>query len=215
MATALLAGIKAQERRIEELDQMLGSLTSDGRETSTSEGSPTSLNAWSVDQQSGKVNVSFFGDLNLQGNSLLDVKKITGYLGKWSMDENGDIVANKVTAKEVDTEKLCVGGVCVTKDEFMKVFSEGSSGSSTSAVPPSTADVSPPTNGSTDIEVPTNQSPTTNTEDTAQAPSFETGTSTDTATTTELVFTPGAGQGEISTTTSDARATSMATTTNP
>lgn len=68
-------------------------------------GSPTS-NAWSVDQVSGKVNVNFFGDLNLQGNSIHDVKKILGYLGKWSIDEDGTIIANKIITNEMVTERL-------------------------------------------------------------------------------------------------------------
>ena len=62
------------------------------------------LNAWSVDQTTGKVNVNFFGDLNLQGNSILDVKKITGYLGKWSIDEDGTLMAVKVITNELIAE---------------------------------------------------------------------------------------------------------------
>jgi len=61
-------------------------------------------NAWAVDQQSGKVNVSFMGDINMRGNSLLDVKKIMGYLGRWSMDEEG-----KITAMKIATQELTVG----------------------------------------------------------------------------------------------------------
>ncbi|MBI2639515.1 MAG: hypothetical protein HYW90_01330, partial [Candidatus Sungbacteria bacterium] len=60
-------------------------------------------NAWSIDQNSGKVSVNFFGDLRLNGNSIVDVKAITGMWGKWSIDENG-----KVVAKEVETEVLTV-----------------------------------------------------------------------------------------------------------
>ena len=66
-------------------------------------------NAWSVDQTSGKVNISFFGDINMQGNSILDVKKITGYLGKWSIDEEGTLMAVRVITNEVITQKLTVG----------------------------------------------------------------------------------------------------------
>ncbi|MBI2640559.1 MAG: hypothetical protein HYW91_01575 [Candidatus Sungbacteria bacterium] len=57
--------------------------------------------AWSVDQQSGKVNVNFFGDLNLNGNSILNVSKILGMDGKWKIDETG-----KLIVKEIETEKI-------------------------------------------------------------------------------------------------------------
>jgi len=109
MATALLAGMKAQERKIQELDTALSSLVPpSGTKLGTT-------NAWSVDQTSGKVNVSFFGDLNLQGNSILDVKKITGYLGKWSIDEDGTLMAvrvitDEIISKRIETETLKVKG---------------------------------------------------------------------------------------------------------
>ena len=64
-------------------------------------GMPT--NAWAVDQQSGKVNVSFFGNINMQGNSILDVGKISGMYGKWSIDENG-----KLVVRDIETETLKV-----------------------------------------------------------------------------------------------------------
>ncbi|MDO8560664.1 MAG: hypothetical protein Q7R91_00405, partial [bacterium] len=64
--------------------------------------SPTT-NAWSVDQQSGKVSVNFLGDINLNGNSIINVSKIIGMDGKWTIDENG-----KIIAKEIETEKLNV-----------------------------------------------------------------------------------------------------------
>ncbi|OHA03302.1 MAG: hypothetical protein A3C92_03475 [Candidatus Sungbacteria bacterium RIFCSPHIGHO2_02_FULL_53_17] len=79
-------------------------LTSDGRETLG-----FGINGWSVDQQSGRVNVSFMGDINMQGNSILDVKKITGYLGKWSMDEDGTLMAVRVITDELIAQKVTVG----------------------------------------------------------------------------------------------------------
>ena len=45
----------------------------------------------------------------MQGNSILDVKKITGYLGKWSMDEEGTLMAVKIITDEIVTQKLTVG----------------------------------------------------------------------------------------------------------
>jgi hypothetical protein len=60
-------------------------------------------NAWSVDQQSGKVNVNFFGSLNLNGNDIINVSKIIGMDGKWKIDETG-----KLIAREIEVEKLKV-----------------------------------------------------------------------------------------------------------
>src|SRR5207249_5001423 len=44
----------------------------------TESGGQATTNAWNIDQVSGKVNVNFFGSLNLQGNDILDVGRITG-----------------------------------------------------------------------------------------------------------------------------------------
>ena len=44
----------------------------------------------------------------MQGHSILDVAKITGYLGKWSIDEDGTLMAVKVITDEIITKKLAV-----------------------------------------------------------------------------------------------------------
>ncbi|MBI2053203.1 MAG: tail fiber domain-containing protein [Candidatus Sungbacteria bacterium] len=100
MATALLAGIKAQERKIQELDDTIAK---------SGDTVPEGTNAWIVDQQSGRVNVLFYGDINMQGNSIVDVKKITGYLGKWSMDEEGTLMAVRVITNELIAQKVTIG----------------------------------------------------------------------------------------------------------
>ena len=79
-------------------------------------------NAWSVDQVSGKVNVNFFGDLNLNGNSILNVSKILGMDGKWKIDENGKIVVKEIETEKIITKELCVDDVCVTREQFKEVF---------------------------------------------------------------------------------------------
>jgi hypothetical protein len=53
----------------------------------------------SVDQQSGKVSSGFFGNVNMGGNNIIDVGKIVGMFGKWSLDENGKLVAEEIEAK--------------------------------------------------------------------------------------------------------------------
>lgn len=64
-------------------------------------------------QVSGKVNVNFFGDLNLNlnGNSILNVSKILGMNGKWRIDENG-----KLVVEEIETQKLKVENGVTTRD---------------------------------------------------------------------------------------------------
>ena len=60
-------------------------------------------NAWAVDQTTGKVSVNFFGDINLQGNKILDAARISGIYGNWSVDENG-----KIIAKELEVDKATI-----------------------------------------------------------------------------------------------------------
>lgn len=44
----------------------------------------------------------------MQGNDILDVGKITGYLGKWSIDTDGTLIAVKIITNEMIAEKLAV-----------------------------------------------------------------------------------------------------------
>ena len=63
-------------------------------------------NAWSVDQSTGKVNVNFYGDVDLRGNNLLNVAAIVSQNGLWRLDENG-----RLTTRFIETEYLTVGSV--------------------------------------------------------------------------------------------------------
>ncbi|MBI2640943.1 MAG: hypothetical protein HYW91_03630 [Candidatus Sungbacteria bacterium] len=92
------------------LDNLQG-LTSSGGETSTTNALPAQA-GWSVDQQSGKVNVTFYGNVNLNGNSIINVSKLLGANGQWQIDETG-----KLIIKEIETEKICVGKYCLTEKE--------------------------------------------------------------------------------------------------
>ena len=65
-------------------------------------------NAWSVDQSTGKVNVNFFGDVNMQGNQILDVSRIAGMFGNWSISEDGTIIAKKIITDELVAKRLSV-----------------------------------------------------------------------------------------------------------
>ncbi len=52
-------------------------------------------------------------DLDLGGHSILNVKSIASLSGKWSISDEGLLVAS-----EIHTEKLCVGLTCVTEEEL-------------------------------------------------------------------------------------------------
>ena len=80
----------------EHIDNGLAALTS------------STTNAWSVDQSTGKVNVNFFGDVNLNGNSIINIAAAVGIDGNWRINKNGELVVKKVT-----TEKLEVGSPSV------------------------------------------------------------------------------------------------------
>lgn len=47
------------------------------------------------------MNVNFYGILDLNGNEIINVSKILGMDGKWSLDENG-----KLVVREIETEKI-------------------------------------------------------------------------------------------------------------
>ena len=94
--------VKQHTSRLDALDGGLSSIA-----TSTTAEGPD--NAWSVDQQSGKVNVNFFGDINMQGNSIRDVTSISGMFNKWKIDGDGILTAVKIISDEVVAGKLKVG----------------------------------------------------------------------------------------------------------
>ncbi|MBI4225309.1 MAG: hypothetical protein HY617_03175, partial [Candidatus Sungbacteria bacterium] len=97
MATALLAGIKVQERKIAELSQHI---------TGSPSNTPSLL---TLDPGITDTTANLNANLNLQGHNLIDIKKISGYLGKWSIDEEGTLMTVKIITDEIITQKLTVG----------------------------------------------------------------------------------------------------------
>ena len=91
--------VKQHTSRLDALDGGLSSIA-----TSTTAEGPD--NAWSVDQQSGKVNVNFFGDINMQGNSIRDVTSISGMFNKWKIDGDGILTAVKVVTEKLEAENV-------------------------------------------------------------------------------------------------------------
>lgn len=94
------------------------------------------FDGWTIDGQTGGIKSNYI--LDMGGKNIENVRAIIGS-ANWSIDENGLLIT-----KEIRTEKLCVGGVCVTEEQFKKVFnspeatsdvaSSASSSSSSSAV---------------------------------------------------------------------------------
>ena len=176
--------------------------------TTIAEALPT--NAWGIDQNGGKVNVNFFGDINLQGNKLLDVSRVSGFGGKFLIDEEGNLVAKSVQAeKGTFTNELNVGtsdvptGInlfdTVTKQPYCVQLANGTLGSTpgrcptssalptpSSPVPPSPTTTTPPpatsdTTATTDSStVASSTEPVSSTSSTSSA-----STTTDSTTTTE------------------------------
>jgi hypothetical protein len=76
-------------------------------------------------------------------------------------------IFDKIFAKEVHTDNLCVGTVCVTQDQFLKMIqSSGTAAAAPAAPPPPSAPVAPPppdTTASTTANVPPVASPPTDT----------------------------------------------------
>ncbi len=89
--------VKQHTSRLDALDGGLSSIA-----TSTTAEGPD--NAWSVDQQSGKVNVNFFGDINMQGNAIRDVTSISGMFNKWKIDGDGILTAVKVVSDSLNVK---------------------------------------------------------------------------------------------------------------
>ncbi len=52
-------------------------------------------------------------DLDLGGHSMINVKSIASANGKWSIDENGLLIVEKIQTKE-----LCIEDICVNKDQL-------------------------------------------------------------------------------------------------
>lgn len=139
--------VRAVQELNKKLDDGLAALA-----TTTLASGPT--NAWSVDQTSGKVNVNFYGDINANGNNLLNVAKIVNANGRIFLDEAGNISAKDITAESVTTGKLNVGSeatpagimlydtvtkqpycVSITNGEFVKTSGSCAASSAPDPVP--------------------------------------------------------------------------------
>lgn len=102
--------------------------------------SPSATSGWFVEQTTGRVKTSY----------ALEVPAIFASSGLWSIDENG-----KLIVQEVQTKKLCLEEICITKTELQTLLTNAGlipavSTSSPQAAPDTlgsspTGDATPPT----------------------------------------------------------------------
>ncbi|MBI4135086.1 MAG: hypothetical protein HY471_03210 [Candidatus Sungbacteria bacterium] len=167
----------------------------------TSDMGQETSNGWSVDQTSGKVNVNFFGDINANGNKIINVAEIVSQNGLWRLDDTG-----RLTAKYVETEHLTVGSAInptgitlfdhTTKEPYCVFVDAGSVKSlagtceaASAGTAESTPVAAPEDSASTGSEVPNepaaNEPIVTEAASTESAPSTSSGQATSTPITTE------------------------------
>ncbi|MBI3627364.1 MAG: hypothetical protein HY220_01255, partial [Candidatus Sungbacteria bacterium] len=159
-------------------------------------------NAWSVDQQSGKVNVNFQGDVNLNGNNIINVSQIVSQNGLWRIDDTGHMVM-----KYINTDHLTVGSSAAPTG--ITLFDETTKQPYCLAINNGTITSAPGTcESQAEAPMPV-ETPPTDTSATTTAPTDT--AATDTATTTE-VTAPADITTTTATTDTSASGTSDATT---
>ena len=118
LSVLLLAGVKEQQKKIEDLTEEIASLAS---LVSNDEGQIMNSAV-----QFGLItlpgNPSTNSGLNIeawdmQGKTLAYVQGILSSSGNWSIDEEGNLVVKKVTAQE-----LCLDGVCIKKQQLEAIL---------------------------------------------------------------------------------------------
>jgi hypothetical protein len=108
-------------------------------------------------------------DLNANGVAIYNIKSLASANGSWSIDEEG-----RVVSKELKTEQLCVGDVCVNRDQFLQMVQTAGASTSTPTV----------SSGSNNI-IETNATTTLNSNATSTTPQETASTTTETGITPE------------------------------
>ncbi|KKT58771.1 MAG: hypothetical protein UX43_C0024G0001, partial [Candidatus Giovannonibacteria bacterium GW2011_GWB1_46_20] len=85
---------------------------------------------WSIDQETGELKKGFF--IDLKEADVINARSILSANGNWSIDENG-----KLTVKEIQTDKLCVGSTCITETELKALLEQ--KGIAPAETPPSSS----------------------------------------------------------------------------
>ena len=99
----------------------------------------------SVSSDASGNSIVYDKSLDLGNNPIVNVSAIASYSGKWSIDENGNLVVQTVKAHQ-----LCLDDVCVTRDQLKNLLD----GNNLNAVPTPTAP-----NADTTTQNPTNPNP--------------------------------------------------------
>ncbi|MBI2607293.1 MAG: hypothetical protein HYW51_00470, partial [Candidatus Doudnabacteria bacterium] len=87
-----------------------------------------------VDGSSSKI--VYDKDIDMSGFAILNVKAIASLSGKWSISEEGILVA-----REVRTDKLCLGETCVTESQLKALLGQQAQAATASGGVPSTPTV--------------------------------------------------------------------------
>ena len=157
--------------------------------------------AWAVDYSSGTTTVSFFGNLNLNGNAIINVSRIASAGGAWGIDETGRIFANKIETKDLKVENgittidkttgtpycVYVSGGLVVSESGDCLSLTASSGGALSLPPPPSPSVSAPDSSVTTTATNTPTTDTAVTTTTTTATTTDSTATTDTSTTTPVV----------------------------
>ena len=80
------------------------------------------MNAWFIDQTTGKVTAAFTAGLDLKANSLENVSKILSANGKWSIDESGKLVVKEATIEKLKAQSATFGSS--EKPEGITIYDE-------------------------------------------------------------------------------------------
>lgn len=180
LATYNLAGVQALASRVDATEIRLASLTE--RVTNLENASTTIATTTVATSTPSAVLLSFATASGALANALSDALSAVTTIAQSGVNEFDTAVHaslgifDKIFAKEVHTDNLCVGSVCVTQEQFLKIVQ---SSGSTVAVPATVSAAPPPAD--------TSASGTTTMTTTTTTPSTTTATTTATVATTTIV----------------------------
>jgi len=83
--------------------------------TELRDGTVVSADLWTIDPATGKIKP--YTTLDLAGASIENVQSVTSASGKWSINNEGIIIATELRA-----ERLCLGSTCVTESELKNLL---------------------------------------------------------------------------------------------
>lgn len=88
-----------------------------------------------TDSTTGKKSLNTTGLIPVLTRSIQDIMKTLGIVVENGVARISDFVAETVTAREVKTQKLCVGDRCITPSEFNNLLDKNNIGTGTIIAP--------------------------------------------------------------------------------